>query len=250
MAALAKRPPQVGEEQMADQSQSSLPNAGTQKESESGFRRKYDFADFSQTEEQEESGGFTQDLHSTADLERCAEEVLEGLKSMDLKKVNNLLNNLENSAYRWTHTTGAAAAHPLFSAVGADPFSQNGTFAGPAPRDSGAPGRKVEAVRGREQDHDYDRRLGETLSKRGVKNMDQFVEEEYESMHPELEQGKKEGKAYLKKVVTRQSATARKEERVLSSCRFCLANGLLKEEEVLSISDNFFLIQPNKSSRF
>lgn len=98
------------------------------------------------------------------------------------------------------------------------------------------------------QDHDYDSRLQEVLRKRVVKSTEQFADEEYDSLHPELEQGKKEGKAYLKRVVTRQSATARKEERVLSSCRFCLANGQLKEEEILSISDHFYLMQPNKST--
>lgn len=59
--------------------------------------------------------------------------------------------------------------------------------------------------------------------------------------------GKSDGKAYLKRVANRQSKNQRKEERVLASCRLCLANGHLKEEEILSISDNFYLLQPNQS---
>ena len=80
-----------------------------------------------------------------------------------------------------------------------------------------------------------------------MKSAEQFVETEYDSLPAELEPAKKEGKAYLKRVASRQSAAARREERVLTSCRFCLANGQLREEEILSISDNFFLLQPNKS---
>ena len=58
----------------------------------------------------------------------------------------------------------------------------------------------------------------------------------------------KEGKAYLKKVENRLSRDARRQERVLSTCRLCLANGMLKEEEILSISDHFYLLQPRESS--
>lgn len=62
-----------------------------------------------------------------------------------------------------------------------------------------------------------------------------------------MDVGKKTKKGYLKRVTERVIRKERKEERILANCRFCLANGLLKEEEVLSISDNFFLVQPNKS---
>ena len=39
-----------------------------------------------------------------------------------------------------------------------------------------------------------------------------------------------------------------RQARVLSSCRYCLENSLLKEHEVLTVNSHFYTLQPNKTS--
>jgi len=81
------------------------------------------------------------------------------------------------------------------------------------------------------------------LGKKHIKSNEDFAEVE----HDQTGTGEKEGKGYLKRVEQRAEKATRREEKILGSCRFCLPNGLLKEEEILSISDNVFLLQPNLS---
>lgn len=81
------------------------------------------------------------------------------------------------------------------------------------------------------------------LGKKHIKTNSDFAEAEHEQGGV----GEKEGKGYLKRVEQRSEKANRREEKILGSCRFCLPNGLLKEEEILSISDNVFLLQPNLS---
>jgi hypothetical protein len=40
----------------------------------------------------------------------------------------------------------------------------------------------------------------------------------------------------------------RKETRILSSCRYCLENGRLKDYEVLTVNNHFYLLQPGRTS--
>ena len=52
-------------------------------------------------------------------------------------------------------------------------------------------------------------------------------------------------KTFLKKM---EEKKVKKETRILSSCRYCLENGKLKEYEVLTLNSHFYLLQPGKTS--
>lgn len=52
-------------------------------------------------------------------------------------------------------------------------------------------------------------------------------------------------KEVLKKAAEKKQ---NRQVRVLSSCRYCLENSLLKEHEVLTVNSNFYTLQPNRTS--
>ena len=234
-----------------------------------GFKKKYDFSAFEnrndehliESQENKVVSGDRKEISKNIEsLKIKSDEIWEMLKQGDLNKTNSNLNDLDNSVYRWIHSSSSAIdqifGNQLKTSKSGPTTSSEGVFNDSVLNlvtqtgmleEKGA-SRQAEGVKiFHPQKHDYDAHLRSIISKKAVKNMDHFVEQEYDSIHPDLEPGKKEGKAYLKRVANRQSAISRKEERVLSSCRFCLANGFLKEEEILSISDNFCLVQPNIS---
>jgi hypothetical protein len=58
----------------------------------------------------------------------------------------------------------------------------------------------------------------------------------------------KKEQGYLNRTKKRLDQTQKRTERYLAKCHLCLSNSMLKDEEVLSISDRAFLLQAKKSS--
>src|SRR3990167_6281838 len=58
-----------------------------------------------------------------------------------------------------------------------------------------------------------------------------------------LQKSSKEA-SYIERI---QQKSQKRESLVLASCRLCLANAKLREEEVLSVGDHFYLLQPNQT---
>lgn len=53
---------------------------------------------------------------------------------------------------------------------------------------------------------------------------------------------------YITKMQKLQSKKLKQQTRVLGSCRFCLANGALKDYEILAMSERAYILQPKRSS--
>lgn len=64
----------------------------------------------------------------------------------------------------------------------------------------------------------------------------------------------KKGKKYLEKQKNmeknKEKAIQRKNDRILSSCKLCLANGFIQNSQILKMGENCALIIPNRRKKY
>ena len=207
--------------------------------------RMYDFSKFE--DKPLDETGHTRVESNIEALEKTADDAWTALLNNDFSKAARLVDSIENSAHWWLRGGDRIFGNSVFgSSKDGDPMKwtqadkQKTSVSGtndPTEMNS----RKLKEV------YDYESEVNRLA--KGKKNLDSYVDDEYDNLHSTAKPDAptKLTKGYLARVQNRVIRKERREERILANCRFCLANALLKEVEVLSISDNFYLIQPNKS---
>lgn len=271
---LNKRGPENGEAQTEEPSQ--LP-----------FKKKYDFVGISMVADQEREKQTSQQNNDTwgaqtkeseekapqkvtvESFTSLVDSVWNDVLSNNLENANENLQKLDHDIFKVLHGNHSSSVFGVSNPFGTSNNNKNVESSGLKKEAHFTEGwlessvntiqaedpAKSRQMKRAEIDHDYESAVIKLSKQRGVDDFDQFATREYEETYDpqkaEKEEAdklaKREGKAYLKKLVSRESKIVRREEKVLSSCRFCLANAVLKEVEILAISDNFYIMQPNES---
>lgn len=246
---LVRRPPQMTTHVDIEDAPATDMCEADERINEGPKKRKYDFSKFEErrAEEDVQVKRLEPTVHA---LQATAEDAWTALKSLKFSVAQESIDKIDNSIYWWLH-----GGNSIFANSG-----QQGLTDSSNPLTGGKPdnmplsdnmqntviGLNDKKVRDLQ---DYDKDINRLAT--GKKNMEDFVHDEYDNLHQagdKMDTGRVHKKGYLKRVAERVIRKERKEEMILANCRFCLGNALLKEEEVLSISDNFFLVQPNKSN--
>ena len=150
-------------------------------------------------------------IKTKEDLKTASDLIWRNLKAGDLTGAKKGLTKIDNSVYNWLYNLNDESQ--AYTKLISTDFSSRGI--------DDASGLLT----------NLDKVAGKGYVKSQIRDLEKFEDGDY--------------KQFIKKMKEKK---LRKKTRVLSNCRFCLENGKLKEYEVLTITETFYILQPGRSS--